>query len=396
MRIYLYPVNEAMLHFPIIAGLLTIPYILYSYIRYGSVSLLRSIVLFSAIFYLLCAFYLVTLPLPDPKEVARGAGMTPQLKPFNFIRNFLRYSSLDISDPSTYIRAMKESWFYQPVFNVLLTLPFGAYLSYYFRRGFIWTIILSFLLSLFFELTQLTGIFGIYEKAYRTFDVDDLMLNTLGGALGYGLGRAAASVLPNRNEMDEDSYRRAEKVTYTRRFFALCVDAVVLTGLSLGLTLLGLTISFTSGWLLFFAYFVGLGALFSGRTPGKMLVHIRIVSVRPGLPLALRLLLRYGLLFAAYQLFLWLTRVFARELTGGQTLWALLAYAAVGLFILLDLVIGLRRQKRLWYEMLSGTEHVNSLHKRHFAKNIGADNTVTDTAPPAGQNEDKGPYPEDE
>ena len=38
---------------------------------------------------------------------------------------------------------------------------------------------------IFFEVTQLTGIFFIYPKAYRLFDVDDLLINTLGGILGF-------------------------------------------------------------------------------------------------------------------------------------------------------------------------------------------------------------------
>ncbi|GJM76253.1 hypothetical protein HMSSN036_84690 [Paenibacillus macerans] len=49
----------------------------------------------------------------------------------------------------------------QVAFNVLLTVPFGMIMRYYFRFGPIRCLLLSFLLSLFFEVTQLTGIFGI-------------------------------------------------------------------------------------------------------------------------------------------------------------------------------------------------------------------------------------------
>jgi hypothetical protein len=45
-------------------------------------------------------------------------------------------------------------------------------------------ILLGFSLSLMVELTQITGVWGIYPCAYRKFDVDDLLLNTLGVALG--------------------------------------------------------------------------------------------------------------------------------------------------------------------------------------------------------------------
>ncbi len=36
----------------------------------------------------------------------------------------------------------------------LLVLPFGVYLRYYFKCSFLKTVLASFLLSLFFELTQ--------------------------------------------------------------------------------------------------------------------------------------------------------------------------------------------------------------------------------------------------
>lgn len=44
---------------------------------------------------------------------------------------------------------------------------------------------LGFGLSLTVELTQLTGIWGLYPCAFRKFDVDDLLLNTLGVMLGF-------------------------------------------------------------------------------------------------------------------------------------------------------------------------------------------------------------------
>ena len=43
----------------------------------------------------------------------------------------------------------------------------------------------SLLLSAFFEFTQLTRLYGIYPKPYRLCDIDDLLLNTLGGVVGY-------------------------------------------------------------------------------------------------------------------------------------------------------------------------------------------------------------------
>ncbi|MGE9575057.1 VanZ family protein, partial [Escherichia coli] len=69
---------------------------------------------------------------------------------------------------------MKQSVFLEPAFNVLLLIPFGIYLRYYFRLSFMKTMIASFCLSLFFELTQLSGLYFIYPRPYRLFDVNDL------------------------------------------------------------------------------------------------------------------------------------------------------------------------------------------------------------------------------
>lgn len=40
--------------------------------------------------------------------------------------------------------------------------------------------------SLAIELTQLTGIWGYYDCAIRTFDAEDIFNNTLGAVLGWG------------------------------------------------------------------------------------------------------------------------------------------------------------------------------------------------------------------
>ena len=41
------------------------------------------------------------------------------------------------------------------------------------------------------ELSQLTGLWGLYPCAYRQFEVDDLIFNAVGVLLGFALGRAA-------------------------------------------------------------------------------------------------------------------------------------------------------------------------------------------------------------
>lgn len=70
--------------------------------------------------------------------------------------------------------------------NVLAFVPFGLFLPGLInnRFGFMGMTLLSFDLSLFIELLQLASKVG-------SFDVDDLILNTIGGLLGYCIFRAA-------------------------------------------------------------------------------------------------------------------------------------------------------------------------------------------------------------
>ena len=102
-----------------------------------------------------------------------------QLVPFKFVGDILRRAHIVPSQPRTYTGIFNPA-FFQFLFNVIMTVPFGIYLRYYFKCRFLKTLILSFCLSLFFELTQLSGLYFIYPRSYRLFDVDDLLANTLG------------------------------------------------------------------------------------------------------------------------------------------------------------------------------------------------------------------------
>ena len=86
---------------------------------------------------------------------------------------------------------------------------------------------LSFVLSLFFELTQLSGLYFIYSGSYRLFDMDDLLLNTLGGLVGYALAGPIARMLPSREALDQISLARGRQVSLLRRMLALFYDTVI-------------------------------------------------------------------------------------------------------------------------------------------------------------------------
>ena len=80
----------------------------------------------------------------------------------------------------------------------------------------------TFLLSLFFELTKLTGLNFIYPRPYRLFDVDNLMINTLGGILGYFIMNKLKVLLPSREEIND-----SVKVSVLRRITSILIDIFI-------------------------------------------------------------------------------------------------------------------------------------------------------------------------
>lgn len=345
---YLYPIERAMIQFPLIAFLLTIPFVLYNYRRYGSVSFVRSFILFTFIFYLQCAFYLVILPLPDPNNIVSNNDSFMQLVPFNFVMEFIRNTSFDYRDFSTIFIAIKETVFTQPLFNVFLTVPFGVYLGYYFKQDVRKVFIYSLLLSLFFEVTQLTGIFGIYDRPYRLFDIDDIILNTLGGVLGCLIHRFVLIFLPSRDDIDKSNLEKSSKVGYTRRLVGLVIDIFVVTILIILLRKV-VILDNENILVIFFLYFVVVPAIFKGKTIGKKFVNLKLVKIDSNRSLFIHLIVRYGLVYlfiVCMQKIVYLNRIFLVIMIS---------------FVLGDLIIAFKRNKRLWYEILSKTEYKSEI-----------------------------------
>ena len=212
MNVYVSNILFAALSFPLIAFFITLPYMIYQYRRFGSIPWLRTLVVYSFAFYLLCAYFLVLLPLPEDRSAVVPYAQTPQLVPFNFVHGFLAETTFSPSDPSTWLAALRDPYVYEAFFNVLLLVPLGMYLRYYFRRTWWQTLAIGFLVTLSFETTQLTGLWGLYEHPYRLFDVDDLMLNTLGAMIGFWTVGPAMRVLPDIRLVNEDARCRSSSI----------------------------------------------------------------------------------------------------------------------------------------------------------------------------------------
>jgi glycopeptide antibiotics resistance protein len=363
MNAYFLPISTAAWQFPIIAALLTLPYSVYSYRKYGAVSAYRSLLLFSMLFYLQCAFYLVILPLPNPIEVAEMTGPYAELLPFRNVYDFIVKSSFDITRVSTWPVALRETYFLEPLFNLLLTVPFGVYLAYYFKNSLKRVVLFSFLLSLFFELTQLTGLFFLYPRPYRLFDVNDLLLNVLGGVCGYFLYARFLKGLPSKRKIDEWSEERSKRVGFARRLVALIVDSFLVSTLSSLLSLFIVKIDiFWIYSLVFFTYYPAFALALRGGTPGKLLVKIRVERADESISPQLAICVRYG----ARNAFLLALQLSSRLISyiepRRRIFFVCVPFLAVALSFL-DMLLSLRRDRRLWYEILSRTKNASCFRR---------------------------------
>ena len=229
MNQYLIVSFQAVVLFPIVVAVFTLPYIAYNYHKYGSILSLKVLIVYSFIFYLLCMYCLVILPLPSPEKAATLHSHKMQLEPFLFIKDIIKKAHVIPSEPRTWLTIVLNKAFLVNILNLFLAVPFGMYLRYYFKKSFSQTFILSLLLSLFFEITQLTGLYFIYSGSYRLFDVDDLIVNTLGGILGYAIVGPLMIILPSRDELDEVSYKRGMEISLFRRVVSFFFDMAFVT-----------------------------------------------------------------------------------------------------------------------------------------------------------------------
>ena len=355
---YISTIKIALILFPILAFVITIPYMIANYRKYGSVNKLRTVIFYSFILYLLAAYSLVNLPLPDPETVHTTYTDKLNLVPFSFVADFFNDSPFVLTDPSTWIDSMKYPSFYIPAFNVLMLVPFGVYMRYYFKCSFKKTILLTALVSLFFELTQLSGLYFIYSGPYRLCDIDDIIQNTTGGALGYFIGQLAVWVLPSRDAIDEKSFEEGTRVSSIRVMLSLLIDAAIVY---VPYSFLNTTIPVSALFALYFA----LVPLINGKTLGSALLKFGVEFKDNK---AIRTVLR-GILITAY--FNWiplglltLMDVFNFEAETPEFLVLFAGTLLVFVLYFLIILIVTLFNRRFLFDRLTGAEYQSTIDRK--------------------------------
>lgn len=147
-----------------------------SYFLYSKVKTWK--IVFFSVFYLYLLWVIAVTFFPIPIHSARWIIIWDTIKinsiPFNTIITQLSSQSLSL-----------ENKLKQVFWNIILFIPLGFFLTHIFiKKWFCKIIFYCFLFSLCIEIFQLLiGIIIWYN--YRVIDIDDVILNTIGGFIGY-------------------------------------------------------------------------------------------------------------------------------------------------------------------------------------------------------------------
>lgn len=254
----------------------------------------------------LACFTLYPLPTGDA-----GPGITygipPQFNPLNFI--------FDI---------VKDGWkaVFQTLFNVVLFLPLGFIAGRFLQMKLPAATILALVVSCLIETAQLTGLFGIYPYAYRTFEVDDIIFNTLGGVLGWFCAKLFARALHKHRS----ARPRSRMIQGCPTVVALWIDLILIALVTFGpwmffdlasevlfdkaFSLFGMNAVQTESVLAMVCFVIAFGGvefifpwIKSGSTPGGLIVRMSFETrERSGSKRVLFYLVRGAFLIALFAL----------------------------------------------------------------------------------------------
>ena len=384
MDAYSYPIATAVAIFPLLSAVFTLPYVINQYHKYGALLVLRIILVYSFIFYMMTSYFMTILPLP-PIDSVEANGTHMLLVPFNAFMLWWNNCGFQLNDPSTYVSAFMNYDFFQMAFNVLLLIPLGVYLTYYFERKWYQVLLISFAYSLFFELTQLSGLYGIYPHPYRWFEVDDLICNTLGGVIGFLITPLCSFFLPSRDRLDEMSYHKGERVSIIRRSLANLIDwsliVILLYILKRNfLNTVQLDDFFTfykpnSLFIIiasFLFYFVISSWIMGGRTIGKYIVSLKVSGENGRKAKFRQYLLRYAIVYLLVVPTPFYILNLLRLFNETQNIWTQVGcaigisiLAIIFVFVIVNVMIcSLLHRLQVVYEKVSHTKQVSAVIKR--------------------------------
>jgi glycopeptide antibiotics resistance protein len=186
---YIQSIQVSVLLFPFIGLLLFFPLRRAHIKRFGEINEYRAFVSYLCTFAFVSAMLLTILPIP--LEAQLTCDWTSRVKDNQFVL-FKSFQDIGVYEQKHALGwalhgLMQNKALWQILLNTLMLMPVGFLLRALYGVNAWRSILYGFLISLFLETTQLTGIWGRAHCPYRVFDVDDLLTNTLGSLIGWSL-----------------------------------------------------------------------------------------------------------------------------------------------------------------------------------------------------------------
>ncbi|MCW5717858.1 MAG: VanZ family protein [Bauldia sp.] len=300
--------------------------------------------------YLAAVLALVFLPIPaDPAAYCAAGGETGGFSfvPFRWVGGVIGFME-NQGQRLTLQGFLHNEAIYQAITNVGLFLPLGVALRL--LSGIRFPVALAAIvgLSLAIEVIQGSAMLGLLPCAHRLGDIDDLMLNVLGGALGWIV---AAYLRPAR------AVRRGHRLVAFAIDLAVVEAALIVLNAAAGPFR---PAPFAGAFVITATLLVVMPAAVSGGvTLGKAMTGIRLVARGGGRLPPWRLVVRYALLFGVpAALFLWpqlLLPPETNDVTAGK---AIVFGVQSALLVLLGPVMMLvRKDARGLHDIVSGSDH---------------------------------------
>lgn len=204
--------------------LVFIPYIAWSF-RRGTTGPGHGLLSALGLVYLMSLWTYTIVPLPRLDDLVCDGTLRAQFVPFHVL--------VDIDAAGGLTGLLGDPALRQVLFNVAFFIPLGMLVRHLLGWSPLRSVISGFAVSLLIELTQLTGIWWIYPCAFRLFDTDDLIANTVGAAVGVALAPLLRFV-PGQHVRPAG---RPQPVRSLRRLTGMAVDLVSVMLIGVGLPL---------------------------------------------------------------------------------------------------------------------------------------------------------------
>ncbi len=219
----------------VLLPIVVLPGVYLHYRRFGRFSGWPAVLSILTLGYLCGLVAFTMFPLPDADT--GFCGLREEISYWQLVPLHSLSDIVDVVRVEGVVGTLTSTVFLQVALNVVLLVPLGMLLAHRYRRSFGFTVGVGLGVSLLIELTQGTGVWGVYGCPYRLADVDDLLTNTVGVALGWALGRTLDSHLPDPNPVRVPDL---EPPSVVRRVCAGVLDAVglVVAGLAVQIVVL--------------------------------------------------------------------------------------------------------------------------------------------------------------